>query len=318
MIRFMRHLTLIAALLASSSAMASFDLVMVADRGTKSVHRFDGNTGLYLGSFGAGFLQNPMSMALDQANNRVFVADQVGAGTGAGSVQVRIWSFNYNTGSYLNSFSTAFTYINPQIAYQPTSNRVFVGHDGGIADSYSAASGSFGPGINWLAPQSALATAENGDVWAANGTIVQRFSGSTANYTMASPVSNTSGLGQRQMAISNGRILTAGGTSFSTFSTTLSTTAANSLTTTATSYSQLSGAAFGHGNLAYITGSKTTTTGAISRILYNERLVLSEFGGGVLQEPRSMVVVVAPEPGSMIALGAGLVALLRKRKISKS
>lgn len=304
-----------------TAAFASFELVMVADRGTKSVHRFDGTTGLYMGQFGNGYLQNPMSIALDQANNRVFVLDQVGTGSGGSGAAVRIWSFNYNTGEYLNNFSSppGFAYVQPQIAYRNSS--VWIGHDGRFVDLLSDSGNSLGS-VGWTGASNpkGLAVDSVGNLWAVEGNQMYRRTsgGSQTAFTMNGPVGNSSTPGQRQLAISGTRALAVGAISFSTFDTSSlsASNPANAMTsTTVTSYLQLNGAGFGHGNIAYITGvNGSGTNGSISRILYNENLVLQTFGSGVLVEPRSMAVVVAPEPGSMIALGLGLAAILRRRR----
>lgn len=309
------------ALVFGASAFASFELVMVADRGTKSVHRFDGNTGLYMGQFGNGYLQNPMSIALDQANNRVFVLDQIGTGNGSSAATVRVWSFNYNTGEYLNSFSpvSGVPYTQPQMAY--ANSQLWIGHDGTFADLYSD-TGNVAGVVNWSGATNpkGLAVDSANSLWAVEGNkVYRRTSGGVQSaFTMIGPVSASSPPGQRQLAISGTRALAVGAISFSTFNTAnLSTLiSANTMaTTTVSSYLQLNGAGFGHGNIGYVTGVNTGgATGSISRILYNENLVLQTFGSGVLVEPRSMAVVVAPEPGSLVAVGLGLVALLRRRR----
>jgi hypothetical protein len=51
--------------LGSSGAFASFELVMVGDSATKSIHRFDGSTGAYLGSFGSGHFEPQLGFSPD-------------------------------------------------------------------------------------------------------------------------------------------------------------------------------------------------------------------------------------------------------------
>lgn len=313
----MRSLLVLSAIATVGAAHASFELVMVADRGSKSVHRYDGSTGVYLGQFGNGYLQNPMSMALDQVNNRVFVADQVGTGDGSGSNQVRIWSFNYNTGEYLSSFRTSYNYLQPQIAYDGVN--LLVGHDGSIYDVYSTSGSNV---LTWAwsgaTNPKGLATSTGGMHYAVEGNkLYSRNSvGVQSTFTMTSSISASSTPGQRQLAISGNRALAVGAISFSAINlASLSTSnTANSLTTTTlANYNQINGAGFGHGDVAYIAGTNGTI-GQMSRVLYSEGIQLQVFGSGQLIEPRSIAVVNAPEPATFGALGAGLLVLTRRRR----
>ena len=290
---------------------------MVADRGTKSVHRYDGSTGVYLGQFGNGYLQNPMSMVLDQANNRVFVADQVGTGDGSLPNSVRVWSFNYNTGEYLSSFRTPYNYAQPQIAFDGST--LLVGHDGTLFDVYGLG-GNLITSYFWggATNPKGLASASGGLTYAVEGNKLysRNSSGLQSTFTMSSAISASSSSGQRQLAISGSRAIAVGAISFSAINlASLSTTnSANSLaTTTLTNYNQINGAGFGHGDVAYIAGTNGTI-GQMSRVLYSEGIQLQVFGSGQLIEPHSIAVVNAPEPATFGALGAGLLVLTRRRR----
>ena len=312
-------------LLLAVPATASFELVMVADRGTKSVHRFDGNTGLYLGAFGSGYLQNPLSMALDQAGNRVFVADGITSDGSTAPTQVRVWEFNYNTGEYINSFATGnsgftFTYLNPQIAYR--NDTVAVGFDGRLADMFSTATGlfqvttAFQSGTN----PDGLAFDASGKIWTPEGgTFIQSSlpGGVPTRYTLSSSFAASSVV--KQTAISGNRLMGAGGLSWSRLDiSTLNSSITNPLTTYTepTGVTTTNGCGFGHGDIAYTTGTGSIAGGSayVSRYLYSSGTRLQSFGSGNLVDPRAMAIVVAPEPGSLLALGGALTVLMKRRR----
>lgn len=312
--RFILGLSLLAT---AGLAHASFELVMVADRGTQSIHRFDGTTGLYLGSFGGGYVQNPIGLCIDQATGRAFVADAV-SGDGTTNSNARVWTFNYNTGEYLSSFSTPFPYLYPQIAFR--NNALYVGMSGNIADVYTTSGSTLNAyGFSGSTSPRGTAVDDNGKIWTVEGNKVYTLlpGGGTTAFTMASPVAASTANGQRQIAISGSRMLAAGAISISRINLS-GLVAANPLnpisTSTFATYTAINGVGFGHGDIGYFTGTVSAGQGRISRILYSEGLTLQTFGSGILNDPRSVAVVVAPEPSSFIALGLGALALLRRRK----
>jgi len=56
------------------------------------------------------------------------------------------------------------------------------------------------------------------------------------------------------------------------------------------------------------------TSGIISRGVLGSSTSLGTFGAGILQQPMMMQVVVAPEPGTLVALSFGALLLRRRRK----
>lgn len=313
----MRFVLALSLLATAGLAHASFELVMVADRGTQSVHRFDGNTGLYLGSFGGGYVQNPIGMCIDQATGRAFVVDAV-SGDGSTNALARVWTFNYNTGEYLSSFSAPYSYVYPQIAFR--NNVLYLGISGSIVDAYST-SGSILNSYQFTGSSAPRGTAvdDNGKIWTVEGNKVYTYlpGGGTTAFTMASSVAASTSNGQRQIAISGSRMLAAGAISISriNLSGLVAANPANPISTsTYATYTAINGVGFGHGDIGYYTGTVSAGQGRISRILYSEGLTLQTFGTGILNDPRSVAVVVAPEPSSFVALGIGALALLRRRK----
>lgn len=86
----------------SCASQASFDLMYVADGASRQIHRVDPINRIALGTFGAGFLSNPISVALD-AQNDVYVLDLVNPVSG------RVRKFNGSTGAYLGGFAVPFS-----------------------------------------------------------------------------------------------------------------------------------------------------------------------------------------------------------------
>lgn len=82
-----------------------------------------------------------------------------------------------------------------------------------------------------------------------------------------------------------------------------------------TTFSQLTSVDFAHGENFYVAGRNSANTSGLVA-LSNTRFFgtsLRTFGTGILQNPTSVAVVIAPEPGTMLALGFGAAALLRRR-----
>lgn len=306
-------------------AHASFELVMVADRGTKSVHRFDGTTGAYLGAFGKGYVQNPLALEINTATNTAYVLDTVDGGTGTTASGVRLWAFNYNTGEYFASARTPFNYNYPFLRRNPVDGHLYVGNDLNLTDAYNATTLIRVPGTSRSTTtltglRGGGAFDASGNLWIADGLNLRRSTPSNVTTSFAfSSALCASGSPVNQVAISGDRLLCAGAISYSAIQSlaTLGATGNSPGVQTDTSYNAIHGVGFGHGDIAYVTGVVSGGgSGKISRILYSEKLKLQDFGTGILVEPRSMAVVVAPEPGTMIAIGTGLAVLLRRRKKS--
>jgi hypothetical protein len=95
------HLLAIAALaiLSTVPAFASFELALITESGSNSIRRIDPLNRVVLGSFGEANLINPSALALDQANNTVYVLNDSFGGTNK-----RITALNYNTGAFVNEW----------------------------------------------------------------------------------------------------------------------------------------------------------------------------------------------------------------------
>lgn len=319
----MRLGALIVSACGALTAQASYELVMVADRLTKSVHRFDGVTGSYFGSFGSGFLNAPVSMCIDQATNSAYVMDNLTPSASYSETNYsghRIVKFNYNTGEYISSFKPTYSYNRAQVGY--FQGQLIVGTDGSLIDAYDPSTGGFKGTYTMSVSGGAMAVSTSlGRVfsvgYSGSGAIsTQNFGGtSQINYPIASAPPTTV---VRQMAISGDRALVVGGTPIvSKFTpSTLNSAATNNLTfSTGTGLAgSLGGVGFGHGDIAYVSEMLGAGSAKITRMYYSEFALGGSFGAGILQEPRSIAVVVAPEPTTWLAMGIGLAILARRRR----
>lgn len=305
----------------AGAAAASFDLVMVMDQGTNSIHRFDGSTGAYLGDFARGFLTGPRSFSIDRSLNRAYVADNSGI--------VRM--FNYNTGVHEGDLNSTMGFA--QSLFAKPGGNLISGFVFGQISELSATTGSYlgFHNVNGIASGASLGTtihttSGNLVVWTAN------FSGSESAIQVTGPAigstqhltsaisSNMGGYTTTtQIAMSGdlGMVVSATGQSIQ-FS-------LNTAGTAVASYSQYSltssltgpkGVAFGHGRTMYMAGQNASNIaqGRISRGIWGTSSFTGTFGEGILINPGQMAVIAAPEPGSLIALGLGAVALLRRRR----
>ena len=92
----MKSTLFVLALLGSSLANASFEIVLAVDFIGGKIDRFDGISGTSFGSFGAGSLGNSATtcMDIDRKTGLAYI--------GANLTTVQVW--NYNTGEFNSSF----------------------------------------------------------------------------------------------------------------------------------------------------------------------------------------------------------------------
>lgn len=318
-------LALCAGLSLTSAARASFELVMVADYGTKSIHRFDGSTGVYLGSFGGGFLISPDSLAIDSETGIAYVGD---------SALSRVRGFNYNTGVLVSDFTYSSAGIfqtmgrgtdgSLYLGYNVGGyNRFPLGSSVGITVNIQNINGGNASGMGSVAHRSGrqiLATYKSD---ATPNAALQISTGSGLVAYKSAEITNIGGWGARsQLAMQGDRgIWMSSNRTLQNFTT----NATGSSIAFGTSYAltdylvnTVNGVGFGHGDAVYVAGRNSgNTSGVIGRYVYGNSTQLSSFGSGILQTPGMVQVVVAPEPGSMIALGLGLAGIVGRRRATR-
>lgn len=284
--------------------------MLIGDAANAEIDRYDPVTGTYLGSFGRGYLSGPVySMALDQANGIVYASDyNVG----------RIVKFNYSTGLYLGSTSlpaTAGYFIsrlsNGQLLRSDYGfvNTQRINPDGALVQTINT---------NGIYVEGHAQTGD-GRIWFLNGSSgapMQLYSttlGSSSislSYTSTTrPIPNSlSAYGNQLAAIDY-----SGETGRQLYSFTTSGAGVQSASSIVIGGSGFTGTgtAIGHGNVVY--GLVTNGGQAIVHRWIPGNNYTSAFNLTNTTNGFGMALVVAPEPGTMIALGAGLAVLARKR-----
>jgi hypothetical protein len=304
----MRFYVAIALSLIASASFASFDLILVTDTTKNCVHRYDGDTGLYLGSFGQSFLRSPKAISLDQANNRVFVEGLDG-----------ISAFNYNTGQHLFT-NTAFSGSAESAMFNGTYHRAFSITStmafGRVTNPQTSSSQTlFSSTISTSWGGVAIdSTGKPFAVDAVNGRVA-RWGASTpgGEEAITGNTSIRSGLGS-----SGGTIigLSAVGAMIAVQTGTM-TVVNGSVPNSGLPWTAAVDAAAGHDGTAW--GLGVTSSGTIlhsytrGNTLSNYR-PLNRFSATQVTEPAAMVVVLAPEPSGLIGLAAATLLIAKRRK----
>ncbi len=314
----MRAFALIAALLVTAASHASFDLMLLGDNstaGSERVIRYDPVNRVQLGSFGQGFLNAAVAdVAVDGATGRAFVL-QVNGG-------VRV--FNYNTGDFIDGFTLSGSY--GAIAFDSTSNRITFGQGGGNgitpgkvydANTLSLAADLTGtfmataplrrPGTSWYASYGIDLAVANHIAYRHSITGGAPLSSTTITSfaSSSSPREAIFTADNRLMGVlpgGGGIQLWSIGTDASGF------VGSHTTTTVPATFANNLDIANGHGNLAYILNGSSVLSyhTGLNQVMGTQTLASSTYQG--------MAVVVAPEPGTMLALAGGVLALLRKRR----
>lgn len=309
----------------AANANASFDLMLLGDNttpGQQRVMRYDPVNRVELGSFGAGFLNDDVvDIAVDKASGRAFVL------TSFGSVR----AFNYNTGEFLDGFSAGASF--DAISFDSSQNRLTFGNGvgGGTSPGFIYDATTFAPlpslagrfistaplrraGTNWYASFAYMSDSIT------LGAVRHSIAGGPplgsdvvgpawANFNAPRHAIFTSD--QRLMGISSNA--NANSVNLWTIGTDVNgyTTGVNVGTSLGVDNSNVH-IVNGHGNLAYILMGSTITayhTG-MNSTLGSQTLSFSS-------NIRGMAIVLAPEPGTLMAFAFGGFAWIRKRRIVK-
>lgn len=305
------------ALLASSPAASfaqtrSYELLLVVDATTKSVHRFDTASGAYFGSFGAGLLNAPTSIAVDKASGMAFVRD--------GN---EVLGFDYSTGRHFLDIAVP---TRAALGMATHGGKLLVA--GGTLSSVllydiatGAALGSWAtPGISRT---DLVTVANNGYAYAygeqsAGGSWCDAVDLSTgvATYVFSSSTTNIAHQGSALGSVfgyqwdpsSYARWTTLPGGPVAP---------ASPFIVSFGSYLNAAGQkgmTAGHSDV-YVSGRilSDPTRGTITR--FNSLgTYRGQFGSTYLYDPVSMACVVAPEPASWAALALGGLALCKRRR----
>lgn len=302
-------------------AQASYELLVVADFGDGSslgaLHRFDPVSRSYFGSFGSGIVVGPRSVAIRPGTRTAYVGDFNG-----------LHRFNVDSGAYLGRLND-----------MAISSSMTFGVDGNL---YS----TFGNSLSRINPDTGSFTVLNApspsgfmfglDASVANVAPALYFQSSSANFmtgtftqstgafaytsTTSTPATGYSNLHARYVPHRNSgqRRMYVAGSSMSADYVFVSYDAFGAPTgVTATSSANLdeaAGVARAHSGI-YLSGrvQGSLTQGTILFVDNFGREAYT-FGSNVLKNPQGMDTILAPEPGTVAALGLGALALLRRRR----
>jgi len=311
---------ILACLAVPLAASASFELILALDATTKSIHRFDGDTGAYLGAFGSNKLVAPRNMVISQATGRAYVLD--------GNY---IKKFDYNTGEYVGLFpapvlvgaAVKMGRANDGTILIPTGDhRIRKVNDAGtILQTLIAANTNF--------KYSAAAQLPNGNIVGIEGDTTAYGSkymdywfpgGGFNSGTNLGLMTNTTNIavGQWQENTTTGLVASAAtknGGGFSVYSATpivqIGASEPGSSIDAATGIRSVAAAHAGYWTCEQL--SSDTTKGVIELQMGYGAGISGPIGTSVLKNPVSIDVVLAPEPSSTLALAGGLALSLRRR-----
>lgn len=317
----MRSILCLALVSFASASFASFDLMLLGDNTVASagrVVRYDPVNQVVLGSFGSSYINGSVvSIATDPTRNRVFVT------TNTSTVSI----FNYNSGEYLGGYGIAGAYF--QIAYDPTSQILFTGH--GEGSGTSPGRGYTDAGVN---------TINNAGVYSSTAAIRHPIHGFRTAWVMDSIPNVRAGsfalAGGASLALSSVMFAWTGGEGFraSTYSSAgrfvglnlragqleLWGTTYNADGTSATPTLDRSFGAStnsnadlvnGHGSLMYVlNGNQILNYNSASDLVLGAQTLNFASAANI----RGMAIVLAPEPGGFLGLGAAWLFLARRRR----
>lgn len=299
-----------------ATAQASFEMCLVTDSGTDSVHRIDPISNAYLGSFGGGFLNDPRGVAVDQTLGRAYILDS--------SSRVSVW--NYSTGQFVSSFNATVsgaTFLNANSdGTINVAGSTFVrrfSKSGSLLATYNrAGSSAIQQGI--LLNDGAFYMSTR--VVGGSGTL-ERF-----NYATGALLGTSVWISERMLPLPYASPVSPIATALNAYvfgsasvnielnlisgGTNVATAVANS-----TLVDTVVGMTHGHGGLTYILGRDrvTPTRGGILRFDRDTLIAGTSLAGTTaIVTPTGMATVVAPEPGTMIVIGAGIATLIRRRR----
>ncbi|MCC6686097.1 MAG: hypothetical protein IT205_03795 [Fimbriimonadaceae bacterium] len=309
----MRRVAIMVALLAISTARASFELMIITDWNS-GFHRFDAETGTYLGMFGNGQTEGTLATWGSSATNRFYAMSYNG---------LRSW--NYSTGAYLGIVN--FNCINSYATNDASGNFITVAGSAvttfGLSGVNSGVSIS-GTSLQWIYRH------DDGRYYmgdSSNGGRILRTTGTTVSSSVDVVASGLGSIGmpatpRHAMAhirpglpnFANGLYVHDSTTNdrFYAFDSNF-----NYVSNSGYGVSNLTtrnGAARGHYGIYHV--GKTSTAGTIGIGYLDDGSAWRYFTSNLISQPTSMTVILAPEPGSIVAFGAGLAAMLRGLKRS--
>lgn len=296
-----------------TSSFASFEMLLAVDFSYGIVRRFDGETGAALGTFGAGYMYTAAAITVNQSLGRAFVYDRTSR---------NIFSFNYNTGEYIQNWSTGCQYYS-WMSTDNSGNIIVCGSDAGGASVMKRFSptGSVQATYNIPAGVNVFSAAQTADgaVWAISGYAspygMYRFAAGGGNYTNFYPSGGVTANGGDARAIGNKVYFSTSNTDHVSWFDTASPATISSWNVSS-KITNVLGISGGHGSSLYLAGADATTGNGV---IYRLNTATGYYGQVTTPMPTvtfaSLAVVAAPGPGTWLAIAGGCAAMaLRRRK----
>ncbi|MCE9558980.1 MAG: hypothetical protein K8R88_08515 [Armatimonadetes bacterium] len=294
-------------------ASASFDLILVSDLNNHCVHRYDGDTGTYLGSFGNNILVTPLSITVDQTLGIAYVGDD-----GVGLV-----AMNYNTGQVLwtnngiNLISDLAPLSNGGVMRTINQNLTSTAFQTFASPSTSSTATSYTNSVS--SSWGTVGRDGAGDYLVQDRTSNRILRYNPAGFT-APELAGVTGsfVASSTGAVSSDRIISLTTSGAMVCASTQSATLVGSTGSLPTgSWTSVTEAAFGHANFAWGLGTNASGTRLqrYQRGVSNNTFspIGTQIGLTQVGSATGMAVVVAPEPGSLLTLSLAALALRRKR-----
>ncbi len=307
--RIMKKLIFACLVAAACSAHSSFELVLVADNETNSVHRFDGVTGAYFGSFGAGdgYAFGLIGLAVNQNTGRCYTGNY-----NDGVVR----EYDYSTGLLLREVS---------LSGLGSTWNISLGNNGDLLIGTS--SGGYRYNSNFVFQNkyasndtASLTLGPDGNVYSFDraSNVARRFSyaGGAQGTTTFGSVGSPYSLWQSVTLNGTGWVTGNSGADLRQFSLTGPPTDLGSKPLG--SIQACNGIAVGHGSTLFASGKATDGSGSgilnVYSVVTGSPAYRRSYGKGILKTPYAVASVVAPEPAGLLALTVGVGLLARRRR----
>ncbi len=331
---FGRGATVLVVALVAGVAHASFELALVKQNFTPTgsvsgtrITRWDPISATFLGSFGQGLISQSGAIAIDTLTPNTVVNFDTAGG------QLTLRRINYNTGQNLGLTTTSITCTGVNDAQILSNGNMLVsGTLSGIVDTrmYNSSGALL---VNYSMPTGTLECLSS--VQGSDGTVyvLTRQAGTTVNskYTLTSYAAGSGIIAQTavvydgvttdkmSLAIGGNKLSILADTSVQRKFTTVAGTSLGTLIAANLGFRiETQAAVFGHEDILHTFGYDTVQ----SEMHLSSFAVTSITSGPYISNTSSQfgsvydaAIVLAPEPGTMIALGAGVVALLRRRRV---
>lgn len=310
----------------AGSAWASFDMMLVSNFQTRQIHRYDPQNGVYLGAFDA--VGAPTSLVVNQATQEVYVLTEGFLGTG-------IARYNYHTGDYLGLVALPTAWGVPTGMGRGSSGEVVIsagrdvyrvnpltGAQIGSAIFFQDRAFTYPTRAGYLAEGNYLVYGNSdGTVWTNDFLMAISPSGSWQGSWMAPPV-HTSNIPRDMVTRGNDALSltqTPSAWQLHLHRRTNSAVFSGLLLSDFDGTRSYRTVEWGHNANGYVTFVNPTTSIAGVRAFGT---VLGNLGPERTMSFTNRIdgtaIVLAPEPGTVAALGIGVATLLRRKRRSAS